>query len=609
MSRATSEHPSTSPPSIVRGASALRPSVGTLVAAGLVVVLAALVTVVFWDFFVRQGKFAIRQPADWGHTLVIPFIAGSFVYLARRRLLERPFRTTWIGFVPIMAGVAAYMLCTVGPQVLHHHNLRGAALACTTFGIVLLLFGFRAMLWLWFPLAYLFIFGQTISDRFLQIVTERLQDWTAIGAHAVMLVAGIDADRAGNTIYLYDDGVQKPLNIAEACSGMRMLMAFLALGVAMGYTQLKRNWQRAIVVLMGVPIAVGVNVLRVVTLSVLALFDSDFAAGDFHTFIGLVWLVPAFAIFLGVIWIVRNLVKDLPAPGAAPSVTTAVPVAAPHAMFDRSAKVALVLACLALAASASGFYVAMRALDVHLQKKPVALRRQLDQIPTRLPRWDAVGERVVLSAEVVETLGTDLYLIRQYERRDDPRQRFGVQVTYYTGMIDAVPHVPERCNLAAGKNMRALPRNLPLPLDESGWEPDPDDRRLDGVPYRTVTVLHPVTRVPERVRLPGGDFTLRAVEFSDDAAPDIRFYVGYFFIANGRIAGKPEAVKKLAFRRSEEYAYYCKVEVSRPGSRDYAAESFVDDAADLLQDLLPEVMRCLPDWSEIGPSDAPAAKP
>ena len=91
---------------------------------------------------------------------------------------------------------------------------------------------------------------------------------------------------------------------------MRMLMAFLALGVAMAYTGLKHFWQQVALVLMGIPVAIFVNVLRVVTLSVLALFGSDFAAGDFHSAVGLLWLVPAFVMYLGVMWVIRKCVVE-----------------------------------------------------------------------------------------------------------------------------------------------------------------------------------------------------------------------------------------------------------------------------------------------------------
>ncbi len=282
-------------------------------------VLLGVVTWLFWDFLSGQVRWAITAQADWGHTLVIPFIAGYFVYLKRGELLAEPFRTAWIGLVPILLGTAWYMTCALGPPTLRHHNLLGAGVALTFFGLVLLLFGFRAMRWLWFPLAYLAVFGQTISDRLMNIVTFEMQDITARGSHLLLIVLGLDVDRLGNTLYLFDEGAAetRALNIAEACSGMRMLMAFLALGVAMAFTGLKRVWQRVALVMLAVPTAIFVNVLRVVTLALLSLLDTEFAAGDFHTAVGLVWLLPALLIYLGFMWIIRRIVVEDQAPAAA----------------------------------------------------------------------------------------------------------------------------------------------------------------------------------------------------------------------------------------------------------------------------------------------------
>ena len=286
---------------------------------GAAAVLLGVVTWLFWDFLSGQVRWAITAQADWGHTLVIPFIAGYFVYLKREQLLAEPFRTAWIGLVPILLGTAWYMTCALGPATLRHHNLLGAGVAATLFGLVLLFFGFRAMRWLWFPLAYLAVFGQTISDRLMNIVTFEMQDITARGSHLLLIVLGLDVDRLGNTLYLFDEGAGPPraLNIAEACSGMRMLMAFLALGVAMAFTGLKFVWQRVALVVLAVPTAIFVNVLRVVTLALLSLLDTEFAAGDFHTAVGLVWLLPALLIYLGFMWIIRRIVVEDQAPAAA----------------------------------------------------------------------------------------------------------------------------------------------------------------------------------------------------------------------------------------------------------------------------------------------------
>ena len=274
--------------------------------------LLGLFVIMFWGFIRSQVIRAIDQQADWGHTLVVPFICGYFVYLNRQKLLAQPFRTAWTGLLPMILGVAIYVISTTVPT-LNHFNIQGTGVWLTLVGMTLLFFGWRSMTWLWFPLVYLFVFGQNISERLMDRVTFPMQDLTARGA-ALLLSLGLDVDRQGNTITIYHHGEPKPLDIARACSGMRMLMAFSALGVAMAYTGFKRFWQQAALVTMAVPTAIAVNILRVVTLGILSLFDVGFAAGDFHKFIGLVWLLPAFLIYLGLMWAIRHLVVEEPRP-------------------------------------------------------------------------------------------------------------------------------------------------------------------------------------------------------------------------------------------------------------------------------------------------------
>jgi exosortase len=270
----------------------------------------------FSEFLLSNIRWAVRHPADWGHLLVIPLIAGWFIWQDRERLAAIRFRTTWVGLLPLGLGLAWYAMCVAGSPALWHHNLRGLGFGVALFGLALLFCGWSAMRVLWFPLLYVVIFGQHISAQFLGRLTERLQDFAAKGSWLVLNTIGIDTDRSGNLLTVWHDGVAKTLNIAEACSGMRMLVAFLALGVAMAYTGLPRLWQRVLLVAMAIPVALLVNVLRVVTLGILSLWDADFAAGEFHTMIGLLWLVPAFLLYLGILWILRRVVieeKEVPA--------------------------------------------------------------------------------------------------------------------------------------------------------------------------------------------------------------------------------------------------------------------------------------------------------
>lgn len=277
--------------------------------------LVAAFVVVFWGFFFKQARFVYTAPSDWGHTAVIPAVSAYFVWAARDKLRAQPFKPAFEGLLFVLIGLAIYMASVFGPQAVRHHNLAGMGVGLSAFGVLVTLFGWHAMKYLWFPWAYWVVFGQTISERALSVVTERMQDWSAVGADVLLNTIGIDTERAGNHLTVHrSDGTTCPLNVAEACSGMRMLVAFMALGVAMAYTGLPKWWQRFALVLIGIPISLFVNILRVASLGVLSIWDSNFTSGEFHAMVGLVWLVPAFLLFLGAMWIISNIVEDVPAP-------------------------------------------------------------------------------------------------------------------------------------------------------------------------------------------------------------------------------------------------------------------------------------------------------
>ncbi len=283
-----------------------------LLIAGLV--LLAANTAVFFVFFRSQVEFAIHYPSDWGHTLIVPGLVGWLIWREKDRLLAlQPLHPAWLGLIPVLLGLAFYLVSVVGPSWFTvHHNARQVGFAVTILGESLLLLGWAATRVIWFPLAYWVVFGFTYTDRIISYFTYKLQDVSASGGYLLLRVLNIDADITGNTITVIDGlGNPNALNIAEACSGMRMLVAFMALGTLMAYVGLKAWWQRILLIALGVPVAVFVNMLRVATLGVLSLWDVGFAGGQFHAFVGFVWLVPAFLVFLGIMSVVQRLVVEV----------------------------------------------------------------------------------------------------------------------------------------------------------------------------------------------------------------------------------------------------------------------------------------------------------
>ncbi|MGI9013277.1 MAG: exosortase/archaeosortase family protein [Phycisphaerales bacterium] len=580
--------------------------------AGLVGVGIALLAIafgfVFFHFLRNQVRFAINLPSDWGHTLIIPLIAGYLVWLNRVHIARVGLRTTWSGLIFVILGIGWYVFCWLGPPAVRHHNTMALGFGVALFGVVLLLAGWRAMRYLLFPLIYLLAFGITISDTLMNVVTYRMQDIAARGSWVMLRVLGFDADLSGNTITLIHGAQEYPLNVAEACSGMRMLVAFVALGTFLAVTRLNLTWQRVALVVLAVPVAIFVNMLRVVTLGLLSTVNSGFAAGDFHSFVGLVWLLPALGLYLAIIWLLHKMVIE-----ERPTISTA-PVMHQKGSWlrDRRTATAAFVCFVVVLICGFGFQGAVHALNVHLAKKPIPLRAELGlSIPRELGSWSRVGSDEVLDEATEQALGTRKYLTRGYQN-EELKAFIRLHIAYYTDSIDAVPHVAERCFLAGGMVQQGPAEYIPVALDTTMWREESD--RLNsrrGVPYQVMTALDQYTRRPYEVRMPvldvHGEVTLRLIEFMTPEAPDMRVVVAYFFIANGCATAAREDIRKLAFDQTDEYAYYCKVEFSTGGPAATVKADFLASLPELLNSALPEIMRCLPDWAEVERGNVAAA--
>ena len=114
--------------------------------------------------------------------------------------------------------------------------------------------------------------------------------------------------------------------------------------------------------------------------------------------------------------------------------------------FRSNVRVAYVSLLSILVIGAVTIPIAIAQLEIYLRKESVPLRRTLNTIDDDLGPWDrAIGkdgkpkQDSIFGAEMIEGLGTDLYLDRFLANGDI---QINVHVAYYTGMIDDVPHVP-----------------------------------------------------------------------------------------------------------------------------------------------------------------------
>lgn len=88
------------------------------------------------------------------------------------------------------------------------------------------------------------------------------------------------------------------LEVGEACSGMRQVMAFLALSVVVAKLYRGRDWSRWVLILLAVPIAVAANCLRIGLTGVLIrIGGAGWVTGSWHTLEGLITMLLGLALF------------------------------------------------------------------------------------------------------------------------------------------------------------------------------------------------------------------------------------------------------------------------------------------------------------------------
>ena len=582
----------------------LTPSNGLIV--GGFVVFVACLAVAFSDFFLLQYHYATVEAADWGHTLFIPLIALYVVMLHRADLCERPFVPAKSGVVIVALGILWYAATWLTPDstFLNSHNVRAIGVFLAISGVTVGLLGWRSLVWLWFPLLYILVFGQRITDKVLLEITLPMQSIASWGSwHALDLLGyQIMPLRGNHIVILLPGGREYPLDVAEACSGMRMLMAFLALGTVIAYVGLDRWWLRLCLIAAGLPIAIFINVLRICTLGILGMNGDDFMFGEFHSLVGLAWMIPTFGLFMLLMWFLRPLDEDEEGNRLRRGAGSAEGREVAPARFDPGVKIVGI--CLAATLLLGGVVVnaTIERLGIHLVKKQVPPQSPIDELPGRIGDWEKFGEDEIFADTLIEVLGTSRYLQRRYALNGDPREGLlQLHLAYYTDLAGTAPHVPEICWENHGLVSVQDPFEIDLELDLPSQVSERRNRAT-GDPYQTVQRLNPVTGEYTDRPLPVGDYTLRTTVFSDPRDLSVQNFGGYFFVANGRTTPNALAVENVAFDLTSEYAYYCKIQLNATlpaGSASDDArnlERFETQVTDFLESLIPEMTDVLPDW-------------
>lgn len=196
---------------------------------------------------------------QYSHGFVIPLMAVGLGWVRRSQILPGMARCGPVGCALLGIGIVGHLIA----DYLYVEALDGIAFLLCMAGGVQLIWGNRFIRGV-FPAVAFLGFMMPLPFQFERMLSDPLQILGATESAYFIQTLGIPAIAQGNTILLGDTR----LGVADACSGLRMLMVFLAISVAAAIVSRRTLWNRGMILLSAIPIALLCNVARIVATAV-----------------------------------------------------------------------------------------------------------------------------------------------------------------------------------------------------------------------------------------------------------------------------------------------------------------------------------------------------
>ncbi len=236
---------------------------------------------------------------EYSHGYLIPVISLWMVAKKRDALLSAHLEGDWWGLAFIGLGLIAAIIGELGTL----YTVIQYAFLITIVGFVILLLGWTGVKILWGPLVYL-AFMIPLPDFIYRDLSSRLQLLSSSIGVTFIRAFGISVFIEGNII---DLGNYK-LQVAEACSGLRYLFPLLSFGFLCAYIFAGRTWEKIVLLISTIPIAILMNSFRIAVIGVLTESAGPEAAEGFlHLFEGWVIFVLCLILLFGEAWLLLRL--------------------------------------------------------------------------------------------------------------------------------------------------------------------------------------------------------------------------------------------------------------------------------------------------------------
>ena len=260
----------------------------SIVAAGSLLIA---LTVLYWQTIASTAAIWWRSDT-YAHGMLILPISAYLVWMRRQELLLTDPKPEPLALVVLFLLASIWLLADVANVLV----LQQLVLVLMMPAVVLAIFGRAVVRILIFPLAYL-LFCVPVGES----LVPPLQEFTAYFTVSALRLSGIPVYLEG----LYFSIPTGNFEVAEACSGIRYLIASIALGFLYAYLTYRSLWRRTLFIALSIIIPILANGVRAYGIVMLAYFsDMKIAVGVDHIIYGWVFfgLVMMLLFWLGGFW-------------------------------------------------------------------------------------------------------------------------------------------------------------------------------------------------------------------------------------------------------------------------------------------------------------------
>jgi exosortase len=253
----------------------------------------------YW-FNIKDLWYIWQRSDEYSSGLLVPFLAVYVLWSRREQIASCNTKPSLWG-LPVFLTAQAMKLFGL---FFMYNSMERLSIVISIAALVLLLFGWGLFQKVFTTLVFLCLMLPLPYSIHSSLILP-LQGWSTSSAVFCLEMMGYDVVREGNIIDINGTAVA----VAEACNGLRMVMAFFVIGSFVVLLIKRAWWEKLVILVSSLPIALLCNTVRLaITAVAFTVLKGEHWEKVFHDFGGYAMMPLAIGIVVFELWLLAKIV-------------------------------------------------------------------------------------------------------------------------------------------------------------------------------------------------------------------------------------------------------------------------------------------------------------